>query len=58
MVISGIGVQQILPRTGIGAQGLNPVPDPSNDSDGDDAPSKRDRAPAAPGTGQLVDRIV
>ena len=57
MVISGIGVQQILPQTGTGQQSANPAPDQNNDSDGDDAPSKPERAPAAPGTGRIVDRI-
>jgi hypothetical protein len=57
MVISGIGVQQILPRTGTGGQGADPSPDRSNEPDADAAPSTLDRAPASPGTGQIVDRI-
>jgi hypothetical protein len=57
MIFSGIGVQQILPRTGTGWQSANPAPDRNNDSEGDDAPPKPGRAPAAPGTGRIVDRI-
>ena len=56
MTIIGIGVQQILPQTGTGGQGANPAPDQNNDSERNDAPTKSDRAPAAPGTGQIVDR--
>jgi hypothetical protein len=55
----GIGVQQILPRTGIGGQGTSPPPpDRNNDADREAAPAKPDRAPAAPGTGRVVDRII
>ena len=57
MVMSGIGVQQILPQTGTGQQSANPALEQNNDSDSDDAPSKPDRAPASPGTGRIVDRI-
>jgi hypothetical protein len=57
MMIIGIGVQQILPQTGTGGQDANPAPDQNNDADRNDAPAKPDRAPAAPGTGQIVDRI-
>jgi hypothetical protein len=58
MIVSGIGVQQILPRTGTGGQDASPSPEQNNDTDTSDAPSKPDRAPAAPGTGRIVDRIV
>ena len=58
MIVSGIGVQQILPRTGTGGQGASPSPEQNNDSEASDGPSKPDRAPAAPGTGKIVDRIV
>ena len=57
MVISGIGVQQILPQTGTGQQSANPAPDQNNDSESGNTPSKPDRAPPAPGTGQIVDRL-
>ena len=57
MVISGIGVQQILPQSGTGQQSANPAPDQNNDSDGGNTPSKPDRAPASPGTGLIVDRL-
>ena len=58
MIISGIGVQQILPRSGTGWQGTNPSPDQSSDAESDPAPvNKRDRAPVTPGTGHVVDKI-
>jgi len=58
MAISGIGIQQITPRSGTGWQAPNPAPDRSNDSDVERTPPrKRDRAPAMPGTGQVVDKI-
>ena len=55
MAIIGIGVQQILPRSGIGGQGANPAPDQNNDTGGTVTPARPDSAPAAPGTGQIVD---
>jgi hypothetical protein len=58
MIASGIGVQQILPRTGTGGQGASPSPEQNNDTETNDAPSKPARSPAAPGTGRIVDRIV
>jgi hypothetical protein len=57
MVISGVGVQQILPRTGTGWQGANPSPDQNNDSDADGSPSQPSRAPPPSGTGRIVDKI-
>jgi hypothetical protein len=57
MGISSIGVQQILPRTGTGWQAPDPASDQNNDTDSKDAASKPDRAPAAPGTGQIVDKM-
>ena len=57
MNISSIGIQQILPQTGTGGKNPNPVPDQNNDSDSDGAPSKPDRAPAAAGTGMIVDKL-
>jgi len=54
MTIIGIGVQQILPRSGTGGQSANPAPDQNNDT-GVVTPAKPDSAPAAPGTGQVVD---
>jgi hypothetical protein len=57
MNISSIGVQQILPETGIGRQSNTPTPDQQNG--GEDNPVMApDRAPAAPGTGQIVDKTV
>ena len=55
MTIIGIGVQQILPRSGTGGQGANPEPDQNNDTGGTVTPTKPDSAPAAPSTGQVVD---
>jgi hypothetical protein len=57
MMISGIGVQQILPRTGTGWQGANPPPDQPSESEGNDGPSKPDRSTPTPGTGRIVDRV-
>jgi hypothetical protein len=58
MVISGIGVQQILPRSGTGWQGANPSPDQSSDTEDRAPASKTDRAPKTPGTGHIVDKVV
>jgi hypothetical protein len=58
MVISGIGVQQILPRTGTGWQGTNQSPDENNDSDRSHATIRKpDRGAPTPGTGHVVDKI-
>jgi len=57
MNISSIGVQQILPETGIGRQNNNPTPDQQNGAD-DNPVMSPDRASAAPGTGQAVDKLV
>jgi hypothetical protein len=57
MDISSIGVQQILPRTGTGWQGANPSPDQGSDADTETPATKIDRAPKAPGTGHIVDKI-
>lgn len=54
MNISSIGVQQILPQTGIGRQN-NPTPNQGNGTE--DTPGAPDRAPAAPGTGEVVDTL-
>jgi hypothetical protein len=56
MAASSIGVQQISPQTGTGWQNPNPAPWLPNDPDSEDS-SKQDRAPASPGTGQVVDRV-
>ena len=60
MVVSSIGVQQILPRSGMAWQRNDPASDRSDE--GDDNPAaprrKKDRAPPAPGTGEVVDRDV
>jgi hypothetical protein len=58
MMMLGIGVQQILPRTGTGWQGANPPPDQPSDPKGKDRPSNPDRSTPAPGIGRLVDRVV
>ena len=55
MTIIGIGVRQILPRTGTGGQDSNPAPEQNNDTGGTVTPAKPDSAPVAPGTGHLVD---
>jgi hypothetical protein len=57
MMTSGIGVQQILPRTGTGWQGVNPPPDRPSDSKDKDSPSKPDRSTPAPGIGRLIDQL-
>ena len=56
MNISGIGVQQITPRTGTGWQGSNPTAVQNNDSDVDGSKIKPAQAPLSPGTGQFVDK--
>ena len=56
MSVSSIGVQQILPRTGTSWQGANPAPDRGNGADGNPVAAPA-QAPAAPGTGQIVDKI-
>ena len=57
MNISSIGAQQILPETGIGRQNNTPAPDQQNGAE-DNPVLDPDRAPAAPGTGQIVDKTV
>ena len=57
MGISSIGVQQILPRTGTSWQPPDPAPEQNNDTVSNEAASSPDRAPAAPGTGQIVDKL-
>ncbi len=59
MAISGIGVQVITARSGIGPQ--LPQPEPRNDNDrsaSQDAAPEQQKAPATPGTGHLVDLSV
>ena len=59
MVISGIGVQQIRPRTGTGWKSANPTPDQNDDAEhGEMTAPKAENAPAAPGTGRNVDKKV
>jgi len=55
--VSTIGIQQITPQTGTGWQGADPSPDRGNNADDAATQPVNDRAPAAPGTGQLVDQI-
>jgi hypothetical protein len=57
MSASKIGVQRIRPQSGATWQCANPAPDVDDDSDGDDAPAKRDRAPRPPEAGRIVDKI-
>ena len=57
MGISGIGVQQILPLTGTNWQPPAPAPEQNNDTVSNEAASAPDRAPPAPGTGQIVDKL-
>jgi hypothetical protein len=54
MNISGIGVQQILPQSGINSN-APPVAGDSGASNGDEGSATPDRSPPAPGTGQVVD---
>ncbi len=61
MAISGIGVQVITARSGIGPQ--LPQPEPRNDNDNDsnasnDAASEQPKPSATPSTGHLVDMSV
>ena len=58
MNISGIGVQQISPRTGTDWQSSNPTPDQNNDSNVDGSKIKPAQTPPSPGTGQIVDKSV
>ena len=58
MNISGIGIQQITPRTGTSWQPPNPAPDQNNDTDTDGAKIKPAQAAPSPGTGQIVDKTV
>jgi hypothetical protein len=53
MSISSIGIQTILPRSGIAQQ--PPAPDQNAGNDRDDTAAPVQAAPA-PGTGQLVNR--
>ncbi|HZP77305.1 MAG TPA: hypothetical protein VFB45_14270 [Pseudolabrys sp.] len=56
MAISGIGVQVITARSGIGTQ--LPPPEPRNDNDRDShGPNGQEvtSPPASPGTGQVID---
>jgi hypothetical protein len=57
---SDIGIQQIMPATGTGTgwQGANSQPE-HNDTSDDESGERRksERAPAAPGTGQIIDKI-
>jgi len=56
-VSGGIGVQQILPRTGTAWENQNPVPaQPDNSTT--DAPPPSDRAPLPDGVGRIVDKLV
>ncbi len=54
----GIGVQQILPRTGTAWENQNPVPPQPDNSVADDAQPAPDRAPVADGVGKVVDKLV
>lgn len=59
MVISGIGIQQIRPRTGAGWKSANPTPDQNDDADnGEMTAPKTENAPDAPGTGHNIDKKV
>jgi len=56
MNISSIGVQQVLPETGIGRQNNNPAPDQHSSAENNPVMAP-DRGPAATGTGQAVDKL-
>jgi hypothetical protein len=50
-------VQRIRPQSGTSWQGQHPVPERSDDSKRDPASQhKKERPPAEPGTGQIVDQ--
>jgi hypothetical protein len=50
-------VQRILPRSGTAWQSQHPVPEQSDEPKRDRSPRrKKERPPAEPGTGQVVDR--
>lgn len=55
MNISSIGVQRILPQSGISGQS-NPAPEPESTTGENTAATPS--APAAAGTGQIVDKTV
>jgi len=59
MAISGIGIQQILPQSGITGHGNRPPPpEPDNSSSDNVLPATPVQPPPAPGTGTIVDRRV
>jgi hypothetical protein len=59
MADSGIGIPQISPRGGARWRDWRPVPARRDDDDEDrGAGGKRERPPPAPGTGEIVDRVV
>jgi hypothetical protein len=49
-------VQRILPRSGAAWQGQHPAPEQNEGTKRDPSRRKPDRAPAEPGTGQVVDQ--
>jgi hypothetical protein len=57
---SDIGVPQIPPRTGANWQGGRRVPETRKDRDdhSDESASQPERAPAPPGTGNVLDLVV
>jgi hypothetical protein len=58
MGISGIGVQQILPRTGIVGPGAGPAPGRVDDAPRPNAPAAEPPRPEPPpGSGSIVDRL-
>ena len=57
MSISSIGVQQIMPRTGIGPDNSNPAMDDSLVTQENQVDTAPDRGATAPGTGQVVDKL-
>jgi hypothetical protein len=54
--VSSIGVQQILPTSGIGGHDDNPAMDDASSPAADGASSSPSPAPAVSGTGQVVDK--
>lgn len=57
MNISSIGIQQILRQTGAGGENPSPAPDRNNDYGSESTPCALECAPAAAGTGTIVDKM-
>jgi hypothetical protein len=59
MIVSGIGVQRILPRSGTGWRDSNPSPGRRNGNDNEEVPpSNPDRSRSETESGHVIDRNV